>query len=95
MCEVLGKGWEPEVWENLGWHFAATKGCARVIPHVEGGTYRRHDYDVTGYHAYFNSEAGQVSGNKQVSPFAALLDVIYKVRDRIAKIDHDLRGVLP
>lgn len=26
----LGSGWEPHVWENLGWHFEATKRGATV-----------------------------------------------------------------
>lgn len=30
LCKKLGRGWKPEVWENLGWHFAATKGGLRV-----------------------------------------------------------------
>ena len=28
----MGDGWEPRVWENLGWHFAVEKGVASIRP---------------------------------------------------------------
>lgn len=30
LCEELGVGWQPHVWENLGWHFLAFKGDCKV-----------------------------------------------------------------
>ena len=30
LANQLGYGWEPHVWENLGWHFEATKRGATV-----------------------------------------------------------------
>jgi len=30
LVSQLGSGWEPHVWENLGWHFEATKRGATV-----------------------------------------------------------------
>lgn len=30
LVSQLGRGWEPRVWENLGWHFEATKRGATV-----------------------------------------------------------------
>lgn len=30
VCRALGKGWEPAVHENLGWHVAVRKGEVRV-----------------------------------------------------------------
>lgn len=29
---LKGKGWKPEVWENLGWHWAARNGHWNVFP---------------------------------------------------------------
>lgn len=29
LARRLGKGWEPEVWENLGWHYSVTRGGKR------------------------------------------------------------------
>lgn len=33
LCKRLGKGWEPRVWENGGWHYQATKETAEVYAH--------------------------------------------------------------
>lgn len=32
----MGDGWEPRVWENLGWHYEVTKGIASIGPHRAG-----------------------------------------------------------
>lgn len=29
-AQALGRGWEPEVWENLGWHWALRRGGMTV-----------------------------------------------------------------
>jgi hypothetical protein len=36
IARSLGKGWKPQVWENLGWHWGATRGSARVNPRSGG-----------------------------------------------------------
>ncbi len=33
LCKQLGTGWVVNVWENLGWHFCATKGQCTVYRH--------------------------------------------------------------
>lgn len=38
MCERLGSGWEPRVWENCGWNWEVQKGFATVRQR-HGGTY--------------------------------------------------------
>lgn len=30
----LGDGWKPDVWENLGWHWAAVKGGLKIHPNI-------------------------------------------------------------
>ena len=30
LARTLGPGWEPEVWENLGWHYAVRSPCGRL-----------------------------------------------------------------
>jgi hypothetical protein len=30
LVTMLGNGWQPQVWENLGWHFRASKGESTV-----------------------------------------------------------------
>lgn len=29
-------GWRPDVWENMGWHFAAISQCGRIKVHSNG-----------------------------------------------------------
>ena len=37
VAAALGYGWEPYVYENLGWHYQVNKGQANVIPNRGGG----------------------------------------------------------
>jgi hypothetical protein len=36
LCENLGPGWKPKVWENMGWHFQAISSCGRLEVHTNG-----------------------------------------------------------
>ena len=36
LVNQLGSGWEPRVWENLGWHFEATRRGATVAVNDDG-----------------------------------------------------------
>ena len=36
LAAQLGDGWEPHVFENLGWHCKVKKGCASVWPARDG-----------------------------------------------------------
>lgn len=48
LCDQLGAlEWTPHVWENLGWHYAATKEFSN------GWTIRVNDYGDGVYHASF------------------------------------------
>lgn len=51
LCKRLGAGWEPRVWENMGWYFSARKGVATM--HVN--EYRLKSKVTTHYTVYFNS----------------------------------------
>lgn len=37
LARALWTGWMPMVWENLGWYYAARKGCAEVHPLISQG----------------------------------------------------------
>lgn len=37
LCDELGSGWEPLVWENMGWYFAAKNGDAQIRKTAWGG----------------------------------------------------------
>jgi hypothetical protein len=50
----MGDGWTPEVWENCGWHYRATKGVAAISPNCFGGVVSG-DWNITGYTVYFNT----------------------------------------
>lgn len=32
LCARMGDGWEPVIWENLGWHYMAAKGLFKITP---------------------------------------------------------------
>ena len=33
LATSLGKGWKPDVWENLGWHYRVWSPCGRISVH--------------------------------------------------------------
>lgn len=63
LARVLGRGWKPRVWENLGWHYNAVRGTLKVSP--DGGS---------GYIAFLGEEAspgGYWTGQGQTPRAAA------------------------
>lgn len=36
LAHTMIKGWEPRVWENLGWWWSVDKGLASIHPHFSG-----------------------------------------------------------
>lgn len=52
LARSLGDAWEPDVWENLGWHYAARTKCGRwkVHPTIHRGA-------IIGYTAYLSPDA--------------------------------------
>lgn len=55
LCKVLGDGWEPRVWENMGWHFSAQKSNASVHANCHGDARTGH-YTITDYTIFFHTE---------------------------------------
>ncbi|MFL5900969.1 MAG: hypothetical protein ACJ75S_07195 [Solirubrobacterales bacterium] len=53
LCDQLGPGWKPHVWENMGWHFEAQMGSARVTVTTNGSTIHG-TYTVSGYTGWCN-----------------------------------------
>lgn len=37
LARTLGPDWTSQVWENLGWHYAATSPCGRLTVHPGSG----------------------------------------------------------
>lgn len=69
LCNKLGKGWEPRVWENLGWCYSAKKDKIQV----HESTLKK------SYSAYFTPNS-IVVGESDVSPQEAVKDLESKYR---------------
>lgn len=54
LARRMGDGWEPVVWENLGWHYEVRKGCCTVSPTVTGGATDA-KWKIDGYRAHFDN----------------------------------------
>lgn len=77
LCSRLGEGWRPRVWENMGWHYAAQKGCLALHPNTGGSTVKP-GWRVTGYTAFFNSARQIVIRDE--SPFDAVSRAVRDAR---------------
>ena len=74
----LGKGWEPKVWENLGWHFRAVDPSGTLKVHPSSGRQR--------WTAYLGgSDAGGRWVESGTTPEAAIRAV-----RKVAEKDRDL-----
>lgn len=73
----MGRGWKPEVWENMGWHWCIVKGVAKIHPGATG-------MKRGGYTAYINS-AHQTLGRGS-TPAKALAAGIAEASQRARKV---------
>src|SRR5260221_5501406 len=77
LCVRLGKGWKTDVWETLGWHYAARSTCGRFI--VRSG--------IDGGWSAFLGEPGRHGGrwvSWSKSPQGAVASVLKTARQDIA-----------
>ena len=93
LCSVLGDGWEPVVWENLGWFYKAEKGSVTVYANVDrSGQERR-----TTYSAWICPGDGvQIIANGD-TPEDALGFAVQDARTRMARMSavlSDLAGII-
>jgi len=53
LCKLMGEGWEPRVWDNLGWCYSIGKGVAEIYPSRIGdnGT---PGWKIVSYTCYIN-----------------------------------------
>jgi hypothetical protein len=75
----LGRGWRPEVWENLGWFGAAVTKCGRLKVHLK---------DHGRFVAFLGpreSVGGDFVGTGD-TPEAAILDVLARGRAALATL---------
>lgn len=74
----LGEGWEPEVWENLGWHYRVSRGAFEVHRDKRDGS----------FDAWFQGEK-QFSATAE-TPEDAIGFVTQDVRTFIRRIENQL-----
>jgi hypothetical protein len=90
LAKRLGKGWEPKVWENLGWHYEArlpSTGSAwhslRVMEHLDS-RYLKSDRYWCALHMYSAHAA---------SPVAAVRAVVLAMREDKSKLEAFLEAI--
>lgn len=78
-AKIVGKGFKPHVWENLGWYWKITSKCECLSVSLYGNTFT----------AYLNTEPN--SGGRWVSegktPQIAIKKVIKAARDEMNTIE--------
>jgi hypothetical protein len=87
LCERMGPGWEPRVWENLGWHWSISKGAAVI--YANRGCYSawiNTQTHVAQHHVQFIETAE--------TPEDALGIAVQMARTHIARIQQTLDALL-
>lgn len=82
LAAELGKGWEPHVWENLGWHWAARKNGLKVHPGIVSERF-------TAFLGSPNSPGGRWA-EKGDTPEAAVRNVVSAAKDEIESLKSNL-----
>lgn len=90
LCKKLGEGWQPTVWENLGWHWCVQKGVKEYFADTEfvsvclsgdGKTYRA---EVHFTEQFFGNDRHPVLAVEKA--FKAAQQHVNNVNKRFAKI---------
>lgn len=81
LAKVMGKGWKPVVWENMGWHWKVVKGPAHIVPSIGVDKH---------YFTYFSS-VKQFIGQHN-NPQKALVLAIREARRHVKALQKDLKG---
>lgn len=90
LVNELGDGWEPKVWENLGWHYAATNGTIKIHSARDGYTaFIGADRSAGGkwaHHGDTPMEALENTIEKATSPYwMSLVMSVIKAKDLVEK----------
>lgn len=51
LAKLLGPGWVPRIWENLGWHYEVGKDVATVWPNLRHSSRRGGGWTIMSYTA--------------------------------------------
>lgn len=87
LAKRLGDGWTPHVWENMGWHYEAVKGIARIMP-VKG-----RDGVILSYTAYVNSAFGRQVITRGTDPVDAFGMAMQQARTTVQRMEAELNDV--
>ncbi|BAQ16965.1 hypothetical protein GL4_1509 [Methyloceanibacter caenitepidi] len=87
LAQRMGQGWEPDVWENLGWHYAVVNGPFKIT----------FDERSQRYEAEYTLEANdgfvfQVFTDADL-PEDAFGFAVQEIRTRLVRIEQSLREV--
>lgn len=92
LCALLGDGWRPRVWENLGWFYAAERGpdvgsaqraFCEVHPSTRGSTITA-DWTVAGYTIFLNVQPKVVLSDV-VDPVDGVHVAIHQARTHVQR----------
>lgn len=91
LVQRMGKGWKPDVWENLGWHYAVISPCGRIKLHVSHYPLP----PLVTYTAFLgekDSGGGTWVAHSEI-PKAAVQAVIAKAKASLARMGATLVGL--
>lgn len=87
LCKVLGKGWTPRVWENLGWHYEALFGepvpGSHNVALIEVAVH--HYNGVADYTAWLQTSP-QIITDSFPDPLKAVRALKVKMRERARQL---------
>jgi hypothetical protein len=75
LADQLGEPWAPRVWENLGWHYAASAGESDVNPKTDGTYWAS---IMVGVEDVGRVNCQQVIGDGE-TPIEAVMDAVRKM----------------
>ena len=89
LAKRMGEGWEPRVWENLGWHYEVHKGAAVIHVTIDRNA---KGSPVVGYWADIQTAKQFIADAKE--PEDALGFAIQDARSAERKIANDLLTII-
>lgn len=95
LCDRIGKGWRPRVWENLGWHYSAISPCGRLKVHPSTSCRCHGKGTVTSYTAFLgeaDSPGGRWTGQSR-SPKRAVALAVEEGRRALDEVNSLVEGL--
>ncbi len=91
LARLMGDGWEPHVWENLGWHYRVTNGVAAVHPRKQRNP-ETGAWEVPGYWANVLCAVGQFNA-KATDPLEAYGIAVQDLRSKLDRARAELDAI--